>query len=364
MPFRPQIGQANLYKDNCFSSYNQKIVKKKTTEITLDERLENLPVQSENYAFKTDELTVCAKCARANPPTRPKCLYCGAPLPISEAHSKFLKSNRRKLEAWEKGFNLIYLPDSENCDEPNFEEIAALTQLEKEVLREIIEAQKSLPVARVETENEAEIIQRRLRDSGMETRILADEDLKIEKPARRLRGIDFWEDKLILILFNRDEIAEILYEDLILIVTGAIFERRVEATEARVKKGESKLLQTNETASDEILVDIYSRQDEIGYRVEQNGFDFSCLGSGKSLLAAENIRKLAEKLSACAPNVKLVEDYSQVRPFLANVWEVEERTDSQGLKRRQFGKFNLENITTISNSAQFTKYSRLQRHLL
>jgi hypothetical protein len=198
----------------------------------------------------------------------------------------------------------------------------------------------------------------------VETLIVRDESLNVEKLARRLRGLEFYDDKIILILFNQDEILEISNNDLALIVTGAIFERKVEATQKRVKKGESKILQTSETASDEFLIDIYSRGDVTGYRIFAKGFDFSCLEAEKEILAVKNLKKLAQKLVATAPDAKFVDDYLQVRESLGNVWEVEERTDSQGMKREGFGKFNLGNVTTINNLSQFTKYSRLQWQLL
>ncbi len=338
-------------------------MKKRTGEIISGEWSNDLPVQAENPAFNRNELVDCGECRRTNPPTRSKCLYCAAPLPVSGEESRFFKPDLRQLEIWEKGFNLLVTGDSAKFEESTLAEISSIVKLEKEALREILASAKPLPVARIETEREAEIIQKRFRKSGVETEILPDEVLSLEKSPRRLRSMDFWDDRLVLILFNSDEIAEIKWEDVRLIVTGAIFERKVEATETRSKKGENKLLETNETASDESLFDIYSKEDRIGYRIAQNGFDFSCLGARKSLLAVENIKKLVIELSKRAPEVKTVEDYLKVRSLLAGVWQVEERTDSQGLKRESFGSFNLGNVTTVSNAAQFTKYSRLQRHL-
>jgi RNase H-fold protein (predicted Holliday junction resolvase) len=333
-----------------------------------DEQSKNLPATTQNPAFAAAEMIVCGNCARANPPNRFDCLYCGAALEISEAQSQSLRPHSsRKLEVWEKGFNVILSNVSEDFGAIDFETIAALLKLETEIVRLIIAAKTPLPLAHVETESAAAIVQKRLRLLNLETKIVADEDLKTESAPRRLRGIEFYEDKLVLIFFNGDEILEIIWEDLILIVTGAIFERRVAGVESRGKRGgEMKLLETNETSSDEILFDIYSRADEIGYRVEQNGFDFSsCLaGADKSLLARENIRRLVEILTKRAPKLKLEEDYARVRAQLANVWAVDERSDAQGLKRGQFGKFSRENITIVSNAAQFTKYSRLQRFLI
>jgi hypothetical protein len=326
--------------------------------------LKDLPVRAENPAFKAEEMILCAKCQRTNPPTRLACFYCAAPLELSEAQSKNLKPNLRKLESWEKGFNLILSPNERSFDETKSAEIAKLLNLETEVLQKFFESNKTLPVARAESEKEAEIIKERLRKLGVETFILSDEALALEKPQIRLRGLDFFDDKIVLILFNKDEIAEIAFENLGLIVAGAIFERKVEATEKRSKKGENTILQSTETASDEFLIDVYSREDAIGYRIFAKGFDFSCLEAEKEILAKDNLKKLARKLREIAPNAKLVEDYLQVRENLGSVWEVEERSDSQGLKRESFGRFNLGNVTTINNTAQFNKYSRLQWHLL
>ena len=167
-----------------------------------------------------------------------------------------------------------------------------------------------------------------------------------------------------MILFNKDEIVEIANEDLTLLVTGAVFERKIEAVEKHNKKGENKILDSTEIASDETLLDIYSRTDSSGFRIWTKGFDFSGLENEKGILAKDNFKKLIEKLLRTAPNAEFVDDYRQVREVLADVWEVEQKNASQGLKRESFGKFNLGSVTTVNNLSQFTKYSRLQWHLL
>jgi hypothetical protein len=346
--------------------------------------LKDMPIQAENLAFAPGEMILCAKCQRKNPPTRLACFYCGAELEIEAEQIKNLKPNLRKMEIWEKGFNLILSPDGRTFDKANLAEISKLLNVEREVLQKLFEEEgknhpvagatplllkegnfvKALPLARAESEKEAKIIRRRLSELGVKTSIVSDEALQIEKPPTRLRGLEFSGDKIILIFFNRDEIAEIACEDLCLIVTGAIFERKLEATEKRNKKGDNKILQTTETASDDFLIDIYSRKDPAGYRIFAKGFDFSCLETEKEMLAKDNLKKLAQKLFETAPDAKLVEDYLEIRENLGNVWEVEERKDSRGLQREGFGRFNMENITTVNNQAQFTKYSRLQWHLL
>ena len=329
-----------------------------------EERLKDIPLQTEDIAFKSDEMIACRECERKNPPTRLKCLYCGAELEFDETQSGFVKPVLRKLEVWEKGFNLIYLPNGSDLSEEQQTEIAKMTRLEKGVLRKISEAKTPVPLARVESAKESEIIKQRLSEIGVETLILSDENFNLEKLPKRLRGLEFGENKMRLKLFNAEETVEILREELVLIVAGAIFERKVESTEKYNRKGENKLLNATETASDEMLIDIYSRDDSNGFRIEQNGFDFSCLGADKRMLAAENMKTLVEKLREFAPSARFVNDYLKTRAVLGNAWEVEERKDSKGLVRERFGKFNLGNVTTVNNLTQFTKYSRLQWHLL
>lgn len=344
-------------------------MEKKEKPMHPDEWLKDISVEPEIQGFKPEEMISCPKCERKSPPTRLKCFYCGAELPVSLERIEAVKPQPRKLEAWEKGFNIILLPNPTRAeiDETKLAEIARMSLLEKEDLQRLFEADAPLPLVRAESEKEAEIIAKKLSENKLENRILSDEQLKIETPPRRLRGIEFDEDKLVLILFNSDEIEEIRREDLSLIVTGAIFERRIEATERHKKKSAArKVLDTSETSADELLIDVYARGDETGYRIATSGFDFSwALGAAeKGILARENMLKLIEKLRGFSDATKFVNDYLQIRYALGKIWEVEQKRDSRGLQRKAFGRFDLENVTTINNLAQFTKYSRLQWHLL
>ncbi|MBX7173760.1 MAG: hypothetical protein K1X72_22510 [Pyrinomonadaceae bacterium] len=336
-------------------------MEKKNEQIHPDQWLKDLPVQSEEIGFKAEEMILCDKCQRKSPPTRLKCFYCGADLKVSYDQTQFLKPSFRKLEDWEKGFNLVYLPKDAPVDEVK---AAKLLNLEREDATRLFSAKKVLPLARLESQTEAEVLVNRLHEIGIDCKIVLDELLKIETLPRRLRGIDFYEDKLILILFNADEVAEIPLNDINLIVVGTLFERKIEAVESMKKKDEKKVLESAEISSDETVIDIYSTQDNLGYRIEPKGFDFSCLGAEKSLLAKDNIKTLAEKLRSIVPNAKFDNDYLQIRLELSKVWEVSQRNDSNGLNRSMVGKLSRTNITTVSNLIQFTRYSRLLRNLL
>jgi len=325
----------------------------------------DLPVQTENIAYDSAEMIACEKCRRTNPPNRLKCLYCGAQLEFSDAQTEFIRPVLRKLESWERGFNLIYIPDdSAKIDGQKIKEISRITRIETEALQKFFDAQKPLPLARPESEKEAEIVKRRFAEIGIKTVLMSDEKLAVETAPTRLRGLEFSDDKIYPVTFNTDEVLAMNREDLELIVVGSIFQKRVESTEKRNKKGENTLVGASEIATDEKIVDLYFRGNENGFRIAQKGFDFSALEEEKGLLASENIERLAKKLKSFAPDAKLIEDYLPNRAVIGLVWEIAERKDSKGLVRENFGKFNLGNVTTVSNLEQFTKYSRMLKNLL
>jgi hypothetical protein len=123
------------------------------------------------------------------------------------------------------------------------------------------------------------------------------------------------------------------------------------------------LLDETSITSDEAVLDIYFVDDSLGYRINQSGFDFSCLGEDKGLLAAENMQRLLAQLKKKAPDLTVVDNYDDVRHPLGSVWDVEYRNDSQGFKYSGLGRVEFGRVASTSNLNQFTRYSRLQRHL-
>lgn len=328
------------------------------------EWLKDLPVHNELSAFTTGEMISCQKCGRKSPPNRAKCFYCSAQFDPDQIQTDKIKPNLRKLEAWENGFNLIYMETRREINEAEMREISKLLDLEKVFLKKLFENNESLPIARLESDAEAEIVKERLLQMGVETKIIGDEKLDLKKTVRRLRKIDFEGEMIKLNLFNTSEIIAVSREELSLLVSGSIYEKKTETLEKRVKSKENKTLNIDETAKDEKIIDIYTRNDSIGYRILTNGFDFSSLGNEMSFLAFENIGKIFAKLKEFAPQAKAAENYNQIRQLLSEIWEVEETSESRGVSKKGIGSFNLTKALTITNLTQFTKYSRLQRHLL
>ncbi|MBK8812616.1 MAG: hypothetical protein IPN69_18055 [Acidobacteria bacterium] len=329
------------------------------SESTDKQPADAMPIQSENIAFAAEEMVTCAECARKNPPTRLNCVYCGAEFEISEVDGGKIKPTLRRLEAWEKGFNLIVSP----ADPAGRAAIARDFKLEPEAVGRLFESGKRLPIARVESDKECRLLRDILAKHGVESMIVSDEELAADTPPRRLRGIEFGESGARFVLFNDESTIEIEPDELEVIVTGAVFQKAIEATEKR-KKGQTRMINATETASDEPVLDIYIHGEALGFRITTAGFDFSCLGAEKGILARENLKRLTVRLNEFAPKAKLVDDYLKLRDVLGEVWEVENRKDSQGMKRSSFGRFDLMTVSSSSNLRQFNKYSRLQRHVI
>jgi hypothetical protein len=93
-------------------SYNRNAMEKKPEEVYAEQWLKETAAELEIKSFRPDEMVECPKCARRSPPTRLKCFYCGADLPLTERQAENVKPQQfRRLEDWEKGFNVILLPD-------------------------------------------------------------------------------------------------------------------------------------------------------------------------------------------------------------------------------------------------------------
>ena len=317
----------------------------------------DLRFQTEDLTFKPDEMTEC-RCGRKNPPNRLKCMYCGLELELKAENTASIKPILRKLEAWESGFNVIFRETDGNAE---IGKAAALLSVEATDLSAILNAGSPLPVARVESTTEANILIAGLSKLNLKCSMISDIELDADKLPIRLSNIEFCEGGIAVTDFNTRQITEI---DLALIVPGLLTLSKTDSLEKKRRHGKTKLLDESEISSDEIVIDIYNRRDPRGYRIYPAGFDFSCLGVDKGMIAVENMRLLIVALKEHAPHAKLVSDYAKVRHALGSIWEVESRKDPKGLQRSGFGKVEFGSVSSTSNLQQFTKYSRLQWHLL
>lgn len=327
------------------------------------EKVGDLDVRSENIAFDPSKMSSCHRCGRNNPPNRLICLYCGFEFETLPEGSELTDYSFRRLEDWEPGFNVILIPDTDSDDSP-ISKAAKIVRIESEHLRTMMENGRSFPVLRLASEKHARHIELMLTDIGLHSKVISDESLMPDRSPVRLRSIEINGPTISLIEFNTGANTEIDVEDLVLIVPGVISETTVDKLEKKGRRGKSKVIDEYEASSDQPILDIYDRLDPAGFRVMLTGFDFSCLGANKGLIAAQNIKDLAGLLSHHAPQARLIDHYRSVREDLSNVWEITRRKDSKGLQRSGFAKLDFGNTETTSNLTQMNRFSRLQWHLL
>jgi hypothetical protein len=157
------------------------------------------PVEpSEPQGFSTEQMIRCEECLRANPPTRVSCLYCVAPLPLTETSARLIKPALRPPEKHQLGYNNILLANDQGADQVVSEEVvvgaAELLKLSVENVREVLSQKTALPVARTASREEAKLVTERLRELGLQCLTASDDELG--STVRRVRSMMFDDDGL------------------------------------------------------------------------------------------------------------------------------------------------------------------------
>ena len=324
------------------------------------------PLQpTEPQGFSFEQMVRCDNCLRANPPTRVNCIYCGTALAVTETTAALQKPVLRRLEQWEQGYNNILVPtEGLALNEELLRKVGELLRLGAENVNKIFTWKKSLPLARAASEDEARLIERKLRDFGIETIIVSDSALGADPLLpRRARTLELADSELVVFDLAGAAASRIAWRDLVLLAAARLFVRQFETRERKSNRAENEILDASETSTDESVVDLYSSEQDGGWRVAANNFDFSCLGSRKTLLARENFATLLDVLREHAPQVEFDDSYDTVRQTLEPVWPSEQQTEARGWRRHRPGKYSTGDVTTITNESQFTRYSRLCYYL-
>ena len=333
---------------------------------------ENIPFlgpiePSEPLGFPAEQMIRCEECLRANPPTRVSCLYCVAPLPLTESAAHFRKPVLRQPEKHQSGYNNILLPVQSDVDTEIISEAAALLKLSAENVEQLMSQSVPMPVARTASREEAELVTLRLRDLGLSCVTVSDEDLGLASTSdnvlKRVRAMSLADDR-VLISHSGTEETSISWSDVILILPARLIETRVEIKERMTRKPEKEILDTSEFFRDEAVIDFYHTADLFTWRVNATGFDFSCLGSEKALVANENFGRLQKLIVGKAVNAQFDDSYQRVRNLLDLAWSTQSEMQSSGWRRERPGKLTVGLAATKSNESQFTRYSRLRRYLV
>ena len=323
------------------------------------------PVEpSEPLGFPAEQMIRCEECLRANPPTRVSCLYCVAPLPLTESAVRLRKPVLRQPERHQLGYNNILLPGQNEVAIETVTDAAALLKLSPENVQQLMSHGVPVPVARTASREEAELVTLRLRELGLSCVTIGDEELGLsfsDNVVKRVRAMSF-DDERVVIYHSGTEEANVTWSDVILILPGRLIETTLEMKERMTRKKENEILDTSEFFRDETVIDFYTATNSFTWRVSASGFDFSCLGSEKALVANQNISKLQKVIVAKAINAQFDDSYQRVRNLLELAWGTQQETQSSGWRRERPGKLSVGVVTTKSNETQFTRYSRLRHY--
>ena len=182
---------------------------------------------SEPQGFAPDQMIRCDECLRANPPTRVSCLYCSAPLPMTEESVRLRKPVLRPPEKHQTAYNNILLPaDSEPTDEV-VTEAAELLKLSVENVKRILAEKVQLPVAFTASRDEADLVFHRLSDVGLQTIVLSDDELGAsDMSVKRIKSMSIDDEYVTVQQAGTRDQTQIRWQDIVLIVVHSFPTRR------------------------------------------------------------------------------------------------------------------------------------------
>jgi len=248
----------------------------------------------------------------------------------------------------------------EGLSDNSLAEAAGLLRLDVADLTRICQVKRRLPLARSATPQEAVLIEQTLASIGLETIVVSDQALAVEEsPPQRLKKIDLRESEFVAHYTSGLPSTSIEWSAITLTMAGRLFAKRVQFKERKRRGPEKEIVDTSETTSDEAVLDIYAKNQDGGWRIMANNFDFSCLGDQKTLLAGENFSTLAAVIRDHSPQAEYDNSYLSLRRVLELVWPSEQETASLGWQRDGAGKYSTSEATLTTNESQFTRYSRL-----
>lgn len=305
------------------------------------------------------EVVLCDKCGRSTSAARPSCIYCGHA--IASAPFAPEKPVLSRAENWENGFNVVVWPlASLNRD---IERAAALLEANIEDLSAILKSEGPVPLFRASDAANAGSLVTELAALGFSCDIVADIELRLQRANARLRRLAVTDGDIRFEDFNTGEIAVFALSEVRLLVAGTVREARTETFQKRAMFGDAKASDESHISGDRAVLDIYCNSQETGFRITPAGFDFSCLGTEKELMARENWAKLIHMLSEKLPRLTKDLEYDRLSSNFEDAWPTAIKSETKGLVKAGFGKQAFGRTEWSSNAEQFLRYSRLRWHL-
>jgi hypothetical protein len=299
--------------------------------------------------FAAGEMVACETCARANPPNRQQCLYCGTGLPGVSFAAESIPVEQTEVPA-SRGTLCLSANRLQSVSRDVLAELARLVGAKLDDLVAARAAGGALPLAPATDSTQVEKVEARIRELGLEPFIVPHE--AGSAGPQKLRGL-VWSSGEVRPLPPAAESSAHEWSDLVLIVIGRMVTTKIEIDEKR-RRGKSKPLDARQFSSDQLLMDVYFKAGD-AWRVYQDDFDYSCLGERKAVTGFENFGRLLELISARASPVEIDKSYGAKRALLKSVWPLDEANRNTV---SFVGDRKHQQSTTTSNESQFTNYSR------
>ena len=311
-------------------------------------------------AFSASELVQCGACGRANPPTRGSCMYCGAALEITELNA-FASAPVQETDASaEVCFHVVAMPTAQ-IEDAAIDKLAALLKIKPSELKSLFAHSSGAPVFAANSEKQAQLAAERLREQGIGTRVISDEEIDVYNPPAAISGLELRDADIVGRVGRGNQAVAASWDEISLVVSGRLYfeTREIEQKRSRAKR----VIDEREMVTDEAVLDIYPRADTRGWRIRAANFDFSCLGDSKGLTTFENFASLRSWLTQHATRALFDDSYLRVRRALDSIWPSEPGARAKDRRSNVFGDFE-SSATSTNNEVQFTRYSRLLRQLL
>ncbi len=302
-------------------------------------------------------VVTCPQCGRRNGIHRATCLFCGCPLSLAGQEAHVLPSLREATDL-EPGYNVVFLPGPA-LTASIVEEVARVSRLTTEQVASLLASPAPVPIARTTTAHDAKLLVQRLAGQGLRLLILSDMQLAPLHPPRRARALTAAGEYLEVWGHSPAEPLRIAWKDVSLVVFGVLQFHQVmtrESASRRTKVEREEIY----AADDEVaVIDFFGPTLATHVRIRADGFDYSCLGAKRSLLAAENHTRLGNWLLDSVGHTAVVNrDFRTVARALEPIWGLTKTSSRQPFKRAGIGKVATEMTEYVDNERQFTCFSR------
>src|SRR4030095_3258808 len=159
-----------------------------------DSELLNLETGADSRlrSFTPAEMITCDSCLRANPPTRPTCMYCGERLLADEPiEAPQVESDATPVAAASCFYVVLPVGPNGSLDESVLERVASRSEVKVPDLRSALRAGGALLLAQTNTSKQAEDLIDEFRTLGIQTTLISNEELNANSSNKKVRALEF-----------------------------------------------------------------------------------------------------------------------------------------------------------------------------